>query len=1346
MPNDCKHPFKHAGAGRTDRLLKALMPSNVALDNREMADLMVFAARFGKVIKYWDTNNAPDGDWSCFWESDYLFFLATVAASNTEGSEKAFRELEKKLLDDQETAPSVASKRTDMAALIHLIRELALDMASWGQKADAFPALQQDITTIVRNTLQQPLRDLIAYAKGLPYPNDFDAFIFKPNRHPFIKEWNITQFDVEQNIDFIDPTIDYFASWQALRKIFRRFVLAHERVRKQAEKYLQTTQNDPTQRQHPPHIVLFISFLHLFKHLQDQLNALPEKHLDYYYNDILHLQNRGEIPDHAHLVFQLALNVYQQTLPVGTLFRAGKSPDGKDMFYTLERPLTLNQAQVVEVKTLLVQPNIKDTTVTAASIAWENTVLDTDKTNDVPDKMKDVTPFRPLGNKETDKKVEVGFAISSAILPKSKSKRTIRFDFATPNIVDITPLLNNNLKSEVTTKETWIVKQEPVLPYLFSVSQLTTTSPFVLTVLDAVTKFPIKDFDRLAKIVNPLDNSNLILTRTNIDGQYIFKNNLVKDNALDFVLKGYNPFNTVFTGVGDLTRLNFPFLSRDIEDVTPTDAGVGTIDVASSTASATQKNPFNVIVALKNEPAFSDPSAYKKDKNLALLTEPVIKFSLTDKSSMYAEVYDALSTNALTSIGARVLVEDLTDFDIYEGSINRPLGHTQNIDLTSAWRAGGLLVRCDEAFKKGLDNLTFSLTNKGADAGITAASLYINGKNAYSVSNPPSDSVTVSSFQTLLSTDEKEQAQLDAYLKIDLIYKRPTITIKPAVPEIPAVGNTAAVPAVPAVTKIQEFDSPVFADAVIKYEIIRPLDKAEFFHLSSHGGYEAMSPVGSPLMPPFPNPEPAFPTVVATKEAVLKGAVVTEGSPTVSAADEQPRGALDSTDKPTLSNSLTPAPPILYRGNLFIGIKEPPKLGIVSLLFQVADGTEVDLESFPPDIDWSYLSGNQWQRFPSRNIVFDSTKADEGSKRSLVQSGVIEFQMPADAKKGDTLLNPAYYWIRASATETATPIQTTVGALPSIVGIFAQAGSVRLATLPMDARHFDQALPPQTINQLKFRQAAVKLIEQPYEGFGGRAVEQGGTYHLRISERLRHKKRAITAWDYEHLVLEQFPEVRFVKCINHSHPVSKAEFNTLKTGAVAVVVMPLKTTKPLQPQTNRRTLENIKSYLKTYSNGFTSGDDLLQVIPPQYQAVVVSLRVKFQAGDTEKLVHNLDNDIARLIAPWAFDAAIEPTFGQNLYRTTLLSQIEALDYVDYIEDFYIVEAISDDTDTNKNKNTITISAQFDTVTKKALVRKITLTGVATPSFIAPNDARTLLTAHQLTAQTPFETNHSITPL
>ena len=42
-------------------------------------------------------------------------------------------------------------------------------------------------------------------------------------------------------------------------------------------------------------------------------------------------------------------------------------------------------------------------------------------------------------------------------------------------------------------------------------------------------------------------------------------------------------------------------------------------------------------------------------------------------------------------------------------------------------------------------------------------------------------------------------------------------------------------------------------------------------------------------------------------------------------------------------------------------------------------------------------------------------------------------------------------------------------------------------------------------------------------------------YYRRISERLRHKNRAITSWDYEQIILENFPEVFKVKCLNSTN-------------------------------------------------------------------------------------------------------------------------------------------------------------------------------------------------------------------
>ena len=70
-----------------------------------------------------------------------------------------------------------------------------------------------------------------------------------------------------------------------------------------------------------------------------------------------------------------------------------------------------------------------------------------------------------------------------------------------------------------------------------------------------------------------------------------------------------------------------------------------------------------------------------------------------------------------------------------------------------------------------------------------------------------------------------------------------------------------------------------------------------------------------------------------------------------------------------------------------------------------------------------------------------------------------------------------------------------------------------------------KVLPAGTISKLDQPDAAVKKIIQPFSTFGGRAAERSETFYTRVSERLRHKDRAIAMWDYERLVLEAFPQI-----------------------------------------------------------------------------------------------------------------------------------------------------------------------------------------------------------------------------
>jgi hypothetical protein len=198
-----------------------------------------------------------------------------------------------------------------------------------------------------------------------------------------------------------------------------------------------------------------------------------------------------------------------------------------------------------------------------------------------------------------------------------------------------------------------------------------------------------------------------------------------------------------------------------------------------------------------------------------------------------------------------------------------------------------------------------------------------------------------------------------------------------------------------------------------------------------------------------------------------------------------------------------------------------------------------------------------------------------------------------------------------------------------------------------------------------------------------------------VSERLRHKARAITAWDYEHLVLDRFPGIYKVKCITHTDPncLCRPEVSSLQTTADTaaaadlakvsvccgpqiapghVLIIPIADLKnrnavnPLQPKTSRRTLLEIQDYLSRRSSPFVK----IRVKNPLYEQVLVVFRVQFLAGnDKGYYLKKLNEELVQYLTPWAFDEKVEVSFVQKIYASAIINFIEKRPYVDFITDF-----------------------------------------------------------------------------
>ena len=162
-------------------------------------------------------------------------------------------------------------------------------------------------------------------------------------------------------------------------------------------------------------------------------------------------------------------------------------------------------------------------------------------------------------------------------------------------------------------------------------------------------------------------------------------------------------------------------------------------------------------------------------------------------------------------------------------------------------------------------------------------------------------------------------------------------------------------------------------------------------------------------------------------------------------------------------------------------------------------------------------------------------------------------------------------------------------------------------------------------------------MEQPYDSFGGQVKERATHFYTRISEHLRHKGRAITIFDYERLVLEKFPEIYKVRCINHGQVDDKGQLHELVPGAVTLVVIPdlsqRPTTNNLEPKVNINLLQKVEKYLSQLSSPWVE----IRVVNPVYEQIRVEFQVQFKESYQPNFGYysrELERAIIGFLAPW----------------------------------------------------------------------------------------------------------------
>jgi hypothetical protein len=1207
--NDQKNPLQHDGTSQQQRLLPALQADYVRVDEHDFADWIMFASRFSVYLNYYSLTNVPTGSWQPFFDNDIAAALGSIAIQNIDDYRRAVKERLDFLRDDQNEGDLPALEQT-LGSLFSAMLTLSIALDSYIFRLPKDHALNGTLQNSISQKLQPALKKLLSYYKGGKSNDRSDGtedntlIIIADKDFP---DWTIlgrAVFDVKQLVKTktlspiwlegkaglkelfnslpVDTSIygdegaapfrriQHAANHNLFVSLFDQFLGSYARIIRDAESaLLQALSAIDT---HPPHYTLFLTFLQLYRFAQDEINTITQRHLDFYYQDVLRLSPKAPLANSAHLTIELAKGFDDYSLPKGTLFRAGKDDTGKEVLYSLNSDTVFNTAKVAKLMSVYrgaaagiggkppaddIPPVINQGRLFAAPVV--NSADGLGKELKTP-----LMEWHPFATKSYEDgkllsidipKAAVGFAVASPYLLLAEGDREIQVKLGLSPFADPLPA-TIHLDAYLTTAKEWL-----------RVGATTSVETLASGLKDAIIVKIILEGD-----IPPITGYNAKVHGGTFKSPFpILKLYLRNEDTAPYE---YNQLKSLrLTDVG----LNV-FAGIDSATGLASKTGLKQLQLANEFGPIDPAKPFQPFgLSPKYGSAFivGSDEFFRKPGGAFLL-----KLKWLDLPAASAVDYD---TGSEGDKAPKVSIETLAKGAWTEVDSSEDLWIAQS---TAAFRP-------ENTFPAAIRDLTLNT----AKTDVSAYLDYEEPFGPYSVASRSGYMKIV--LRKGFGYDDYQKA-LAKYL-VDIAL-RPSSAVDPGAP-----------PYVPKLESISlHYKAGTAEDLTSGSQAAFEQKKIEFYHLYPFGEaeqHQALFPTTQPmLLPQFAH-----------------------GS-----------GAEDQLDS----------------GELYIGLTGLKGLQAVNLLFGVAEGTTDPLIIKPEDhVRWSYLGNNQWKAFDAQSI-------SDGTAQ-LIQTGIISFAIPEDATTDNTMLPAGYLWLRAS-------VDSATMAVCKLIAVDAQAATVTFANNNNAADFLDLPLPAGTISKLKVQAAAVKKIIQPYASFGGRPAEERAHYYMRVSERLRHKDRAITIWDYEHLILEAFPQLHRVKCLSHTSyeqlPDGAKRYNEVAPGHVTIITIPslanINTVNPLRPYTSESTLAKIDAFIRQRLSCHVTP----HVVHPIFEEVAMDFMLRLMPGydDYNFYIKTLKAEITAFLTPWAFGQSTEVRFGGKVSKSVLINFIEERPYVDYI--------------------------------------------------------------------------------
>jgi len=384
------------GTSRDTRKNLALRDDYISVNERSFLDMVKLTLDFSRRLKFYDLQKNEIGNWKPFLLNDSAFVIAQIATSDINPYKKS---------------------ETDSAEFSEFER--------------------------IRNSIDQVF-DLIDNWSGLLKKSNYQGFLQKE-----LDKLKLYSNEVRNPKQLDESEIDRLR--EAYENIHGNLVFIKEKAKIKFEEEVMGHHS------HHPHIGLLLAFFQLYKNVQNDINSITGKHLDFYFKNLLQQEPRKLKSGSAIIGLKLQAGIEEITVEEGDKFEF--LLDSKEQVtFNADSTTTINNAEISEIRTLYKRDyhpfSLNEDDDFSINIVYEADIyhdvmqLENQAIKTFPAAFGEESDFASEPNNKILRS-ELGFIVSSPalILEKGKQEINLIFEMTQASLAEAEKIfdgLNNN--------------------------------------------------------------------------------------------------------------------------------------------------------------------------------------------------------------------------------------------------------------------------------------------------------------------------------------------------------------------------------------------------------------------------------------------------------------------------------------------------------------------------------------------------------------------------------------------------------------------------------------------------------------------------------------------------------------------------------------------------------------------------------------------------------------------------------------------------------------------------------------------------------------------------------------